>query len=463
MISHDFVKVWSEAKIYWIALLCMTLLSSAIILGTGFSMPGIIKETGNVMLILSSPVLFFVGGLLGNVQGILLIYLAYLLGRKRAGRAATVISCLAFSLLSTVLFYGSLAVLSIVMTGSIEPVEEIFATTLILVIAWFAFSALIYSALHFLGGQSVKKEEIRPGMIGIVGKADFAGFWVRLGARILDEIIIWATLVLVGLPIMILIPGELSGLILIGWILIWMFLYQLYFIYFHKKTGQTIGKKFFGLKVVKEDGKELTWVDSIIRWFVHGISDMVLFLGNIWIAIDKNKQAWHDKAAHTYVVKNQDKINYYGIVGIPLCLLILFMLAGIFLPNDIQEPGQIIILPIFNNQSELADAEIIIDNYYAGKISSSNCENGPCFMPINLDNIPEDDRHTAYILTKETCFFWPIEDQDLQSMIGNKEIVLAKLLGEEKPISACISAKAKTINKPEQETAIAASEVIQNE
>lgn len=309
----------------------------------------------------------------------------------------------------------------------------------------------------------MKKEEISLGRIGIAGKVEYAGFWIRLGARILDEIIIWATLILVGLPIIIIIPGELSGLILIGWILIWMFLYQLYFIYFHKKTGQTIGKKFLGLKVVREDGKQLTWADSLVRWFVHGISDMILFLGNIWIAIDKNKQAWHDKAAHTLVVKNQNKINYLGIAGIPLGLLMILTLAGIFLPNGIQEPEQAIILPIFNSQSELVDAEITIDNYYVGKISSSNCENGSCSLPINVDNIPKDDHHTAYILTKESCFFWPIEDEDLQTMVTNKEIVLPKLLGEEKPISACISAKAKTTNGPQGETTIVVSEVTQNE
>jgi len=33
------------------------------------------------------------------------------------------------------------------------------------------------------------------------------------------------------------------------------------------------------------------------------ISGVVLFLGYLWILIDKKKQGWHDKIARTYVVK----------------------------------------------------------------------------------------------------------------------------------------------------------------
>jgi len=42
---------------------------------------------------------------------------------------------------------------------------------------------------------------------------------------------------------------------------------------------------------------------GLLRWAGMEISGVVLFLGYLWILIDKKKQGWHDKIAGTYVVK----------------------------------------------------------------------------------------------------------------------------------------------------------------
>lgn len=66
--------------------------------------------------------------------------------------------------------------------------------------------------------------------------------------------------------------------------------------------GQTLGMKALGIKLVKADGTPVTIVTAVLR-YVGLIISLLLFIGVIWIAFDKDKQGWHDKIAGTYVVK----------------------------------------------------------------------------------------------------------------------------------------------------------------
>jgi uncharacterized RDD family membrane protein YckC len=58
--------------------------------------------------------------------------------------------------------------------------------------------------------------------------------------------------------------------------------------------------------VVKTDGSPLTVGGAIVR-YVGYIVDSIIFglpIGYLWAAFDKDKQAWHDKMAGTYVIKS---------------------------------------------------------------------------------------------------------------------------------------------------------------
>jgi hypothetical protein len=66
--------------------------------------------------------------------------------------------------------------------------------------------------------------------------------------------------------------------------------------------GQTVGKKLFGLKVVELTGKPMTVMLSLRRYggYAAGLATGGLgFVGLLW---DANRQALHDKAAHTVVI-----------------------------------------------------------------------------------------------------------------------------------------------------------------
>ena len=69
--------------------------------------------------------------------------------------------------------------------------------------------------------------------------------------------------------------------------------------------GTTPGKKILGMRVVKEDGANAGFLTMLIRETVGRlISSLVFFFGLLWILIDKDNQAWHDKLMRTYVVES---------------------------------------------------------------------------------------------------------------------------------------------------------------
>ena len=69
--------------------------------------------------------------------------------------------------------------------------------------------------------------------------------------------------------------------------------------------GATVGKKVFGMRVVTADGQKIGFGRSLLRHTVgYFVSGIVFGLGFIWIGFDPHKQGWHDKIAGTYVVRS---------------------------------------------------------------------------------------------------------------------------------------------------------------
>ena len=113
-----------------------------------------------------------------------------------------------------------------------------------------------------------------------------AGFWIRVAALALDGI-------LVGILV-----GMLGG---VGKYM--LLLLAAYGAVMWKLKGTTIGGIVCGLKVVRLDGREIDWATAIVRALGCFLSLAVVGLGFIWVAIDDEKQSWHDKIAGTTVVR----------------------------------------------------------------------------------------------------------------------------------------------------------------
>jgi uncharacterized RDD family membrane protein YckC len=77
-----------------------------------------------------------------------------------------------------------------------------------------------------------------------------------------------------------------------------------YYTYFEGTTGQTIGKKIVNIKVVKENGKPMTYMDSLVRTILRVVDGIGFYLiGFIVILASEKKQRIGDMAARTLVVK----------------------------------------------------------------------------------------------------------------------------------------------------------------
>jgi uncharacterized RDD family membrane protein YckC len=138
-----------------------------------------------------------------------------------------------------------------------------------------------------------------------MNEQQYAGFWIRLAATLIDVIIL---LFVIGIPLT-LIYGEAywtSDTLYFG---IWDVLlnYVLPFvatIWFWLRFLGTPGKMLVKIKIVDANtGNKMSVGQAIGRYFAYIISSIPFGLGFIWIAFDKKKQGWHDKLAGTVVIK----------------------------------------------------------------------------------------------------------------------------------------------------------------
>ena len=75
-----------------------------------------------------------------------------------------------------------------------------------------------------------------------------------------------------------------------------------YFIFLATAGGQTVGKYVMGVRVVRLDGKPMTYLGSALRWFGYLGSRFPVGLGFFWVVIDDRRRGFHDKIAGTCVI-----------------------------------------------------------------------------------------------------------------------------------------------------------------
>lgn len=120
-----------------------------------------------------------------------------------------------------------------------------------------------------------------------------AGFWRRLGAAVIDGIILGVISVILAA---VLKGGAGSAVsILVGLV---------YFTFFVGGTrGQTPGMSALGIRVISFDGSgPIGYGRAFIRWIGGYLSAIPIFLGFFWMLWDREKQCWHDKLASDVVV-----------------------------------------------------------------------------------------------------------------------------------------------------------------
>jgi uncharacterized RDD family membrane protein YckC len=138
---------------------------------------------------------------------------------------------------------------------------------------------------------------------------EYAGFWVRTVAAVIDTILIFIIIV----PILTLIYGQaywISESVFVGfWDIAFNYLLPaLAVILFWIYKSATPGKMAFKLSIVDaKTGAKPSNGQLIGRYFAYYLSILPFFLGIIWVGIDRRKQGWHDKLAGTVVVRSLTK------------------------------------------------------------------------------------------------------------------------------------------------------------
>ncbi|KIF68336.1 RDD domain containing protein [Streptomyces sp. AcH 505] len=92
--------------------------------------------------------------------------------------------------------------------------------------------------------------------------------------------------------------AAIGGLALLG-IAIWQLIQE-------GKTGQTIGKKAVGIRLVREaDGQPLGVGMAFVRRLAHFLDSLPCYIGWLWPAWDEKNQTFADKICSSIVIKTK--------------------------------------------------------------------------------------------------------------------------------------------------------------
>lgn len=82
-----------------------------------------------------------------------------------------------------------------------------------------------------------------------------------------------------------------------------------FYIYFWRKSGQTLAMQAWRIRVDSNTGGRPTWKQCFVRIAMGFVSLLCGGMGYWWIWIDKQGASWHDRASNTRVVVLPKKVD----------------------------------------------------------------------------------------------------------------------------------------------------------
>ncbi|MCA9497499.1 MAG: RDD family protein [Nanoarchaeota archaeon] len=145
-------------------------------------------------------------------------------------------------------------------------------------------------------------------------EVQYAGFWFRFLAYIIDYVIVYFiyflfwTLVLFGLmfttsliKLLVFFKSGFFSLMAFFSVLVLDWYYRSYFESSYKQA--TFGKMVLGIKVTNLDGGRISFGRASMRYFLSYISAFIFCVGFIMAAFTEKKQAFHDLVSDCLVIK----------------------------------------------------------------------------------------------------------------------------------------------------------------
>jgi len=120
----------------------------------------------------------------------------------------------------------------------------------------------------------------------------YAGFWIRVGANLIDALLLWATFLLA----FFLVGAWAGGLVWLGMVL--------YRPVMESSAGQgTVGKQALNLRVTDLDGRRVSFGRALGRDLAKIISTLMLGIGFMMVGWNRHKRGLHDMMAGTLVTR----------------------------------------------------------------------------------------------------------------------------------------------------------------
>lgn len=155
--------------------------------------------------------------------------------------------------------------------------------------------------------KPIYAQKLREGVLP-AGFRQYGGFWIRFVAVVIDGLIMGVVSLFytpfINLaaydphdPVRIFIAiGILSaiGIVIRG-------IYETLFV---GRFGATPGKMVCHLKVVRPDGRPLTYMRSLCRYLAKVLNDFTFTIGYIIAGFDDEKRALHDRLCDTRVIRS---------------------------------------------------------------------------------------------------------------------------------------------------------------
>lgn len=176
--------------------------------------------------------------------------------------------------------------------------------------------------------------------VGVGAELEYAGFWSRVAALIVDNAII----TILGIALMIGAASVGDAAVAIANFALFLIAFLYWPLMESSERQATLGKQLLGIQVTDVNGARLTFVRSLLRNLAKIISSLPFGLGFLLAAFTARRQALHDIITKCLVVRAGPSNFAKAVVATVLALVIsigggYYYFTEIYLPQMAEEMG----------------------------------------------------------------------------------------------------------------------------
>lgn len=135
-----------------------------------------------------------------------------------------------------------------------------------------------------------------------------AGLFRRLAALLYDSLLLLGVWFIASAAVLLVTQGETvqtnNPLLTLYYVIVTV----LFFGWFWRHGGQTLGMRAWRIRLQHEDGSSgISWAQVLLRCIAAVPSLALAGLGYWWVIWDRDRRSWHDRFSHTRMVMTDKK------------------------------------------------------------------------------------------------------------------------------------------------------------